>query len=737
MSNSFDDLLEIEGLEENKNSNPIAPLFTVPKGDSDKLKKWITNAFEVLMKRNQPFFEEIKENLKLYRGNVFDSGKSQANSRLTNDNDVQLEKQRNAKLYVNKIYDLVEFRVATHNAAKPGIDIGPAGTDYEDRIGAQIARSVVDSIWYQNDQDELERNALRYCFIAGEHYVLPFWDANKGDLHPDYQAESEMGEEVEELEEGAEKLKEKKKDPLSPVRIGELGFKHYPAWQVLPEPQDDFKKVTWTMCWDYEYVDVLKKEFPKKKALLKHMNDASKVEGFDAEFLRRLRAEGKIIVLTIISKRCTYLPNGRYIRATMDGEILVDKDLPYEHDDNPLVRLTDLDIPGELRGKSFIRNIKGLQWQNYFLTSMMAANARLMCYPKWLYEQGSIQIKDFVNARTMVGVRPGATFPTLLQPNPTPPEVINQIEYTDIQMDTKVKGAFSNPAAIPKRVDSQAAFQYLDEKDSSRSHTMFAKVNKFRVTLTQLVLSIAGQFYRPEDGRLLRIVGKNQQHEISKFTFSNFNRPYDIRVNSGSALPDEKGARMRTIVELVEKLPEGTFSPQQILDLIDLGSVDKLYNLGTKSLRAAESIIQDLLMGNPVPEPEGYEDLIVYWQTFSTYIQDRTFKEAVKPENKQMVLDYLIAIEALMYDKAQKNPLFAQQVQSLPLYPLVFALPPVLPEPMPPEAAAAPMSPEEEQMLMAEQAPMEPSPEEMDAMLAQEQDMALMDLAEAEGAAQD
>lgn len=713
MSSSFDDLLEIEGLDENKNASPVAPLFTVGK-EPDKIKKWITNAFEILMKRNKPYFEEIKENLRLYKGSILETGKSQQNSRLTSENDTQLEKQRNTKLYVNKIYDLVEFRVSTHNAAKPGIDIGPAGTDYEDRVGAKVAKAVIDSIWYQIDQDDLERNALRYCFIAGEHYVMPFWNPEKGDLHPDYVAAEDKG------------IKEKYEGE---IRIGEVDVRHYPAWQVLPEPQENWEKVGYVLCYDYEYVDMLNAQFPKKKAVIKSLTDATKVEGFDSEFLRRLRAEGKTIVLTVIAKRCKYLPNGRFIRTTLDGEVLVDKDLPYEHDKNPLERLTDLDIPGELRGKSFIRNIKGLQWQNYFLTSMMAANVRLMGYPKWLYEQGSIQIKDFVNARTMVGVRPGAQMPRLLQPNPTPPEVYQQLEYTDIQMDTKVKGAFSNPAAIPKRVDSQAAFQYLDEKDSVRSHTMFSKVNKFRINITQLMLSIAGQYYRVEDQRLLRIVGKNHEHEITHFTFSNFNRPYDVRLTAGSALPEEKGAKMRAIVELVEKLPEGTFSTQQILDLLDLGSVDKLYNLGTKSLRAAESIIQDLLMGNPVPEPEGYEDLITYWQTFSTYIQDRTFKEAVKPEHKQAVLDYLLAIEALMFDKSEKNPAFAQLVAALPLYPLVYVLPPPMPEPMPPEAMAmAPMAPEGE--LPAE---VQPSPEEIDAALEQEESAALAQMAEMEG----
>ncbi len=117
-----------------------------------------------------------------------------------------------------------------------------------------------------------------------------------------------------------------------------------------------------------------------------------------------------------------------------------------------------------------------------------------------------------------------------------------------------------------------------------------------------------------------------------------------------------------------------------------------------KSLRASESIIQDLLVGNPVPPPEGYEDLFVYWEVFSSYIQDRSFKEAVPVQLKQNVLDYLRAIEALMVEKATKNQMFAQKLMTLELFPLVFELPPALPEVMPAPASglAPPLPPEEE-----------------------------------------
>src|SRR4051812_18934848 len=129
MSNTFDDLMDIEGLEANNASTPISPLFTVGKGP--ELTKWIVNTFSTLMKRNEAYFADIRENLRLYRGQPYEMGKDGPGSRLTDEADPQLGKARNTKLYVNKIRDLVEFRVTTHNAAKPGIDIGPANLDYE------------------------------------------------------------------------------------------------------------------------------------------------------------------------------------------------------------------------------------------------------------------------------------------------------------------------------------------------------------------------------------------------------------------------------------------------------------------------------------------------------------------------------------------------------------------------------------------------------------------------------
>lgn len=728
MSN-FDDILSMDDNDQDRNAATIAPLFTV-KNDEEK-SKWIKNAFNVLMKRYKGFFEEAKENLRLYKGNVYDIPKSSANSRSLSEMDPHLEKARNTKLYVNKIYDCVEFRVTTHNAAKPGIDIGPANVEYEDRIGAKLAKAVVDSVWYTEDEDEVERTAIRHACIVGEHWVATLWDKEKGDLAPAYKNLKKTIKEGKEMEidvdiSGGAPSGQMKYNVKEPVKNGDVAYKHYAAWQVLTEPVDSISKLEWIMTWDIEYVDVLKKKYPSKKDKIETLLDTAEYEGFDSEFLRKIKTEGKTIILTVWHKRCRYLPDGARIIATIDGKILKDDPMPYEQDELPFTRLTDLDLPGELRGRSFIRNIKGLQHQHYFLTSMMAANMRLMGYPKWVIESGSVQIKDLANTRNVVMVRPGAEKPFILQPSPTPPEVFKQIQDLEIAIDAQVKGAFANPNALPKRADSAAAFEYLDSKDSLRAHTMFSKVNKFRVELAKQTIWRAAQFYKVDDKRLVKIVGKNHEHDLKHFNFANFKRPYDIRVKEGSALPEEKSARLKTIVELVERLPEGTFSTQQILDMLDLTSVEKLFDIGTKSLRAAESIIQDLLQGNPVPPPEGFEDLMTYWQTFGTYIQDRQFKESVPADMKQNVLDYLTAIEALMFDKAQKNPAFAEKLTTLELYPLVFSLPPAMPEQ--PEASMIPPEMMAQEEAAAPETVTGLAPEDEEAVLQYEQVNAASDL---------
>jgi hypothetical protein len=294
------DDFEIEG----DKPEPIKPLFTVEKGEATS--KWMKNAFKSLMKRNQGYFEEIRENLKLYKGKVFDQQKSASNSRLTSEDPLPM-KARHTKLFVNQLKDLVDYTVNTLTAKKSSIDIGPANVDFQDRIAAQVARSVHENIEYQQDGDMQEQRLVRGASLAGEHYLGVLWNPDIGDLHPDYVAAEKSEEGVEIQNSAGEKEKYK-----GPIRIGDVEYKHFPAWKVLPEPVDEYEKVTWHLTWDTDYIDCVKLKYKKKRDLVTELN-ADLLEGFDSDLINRLRDEGKTIILTLFAKRSKYLPEGRLI----------------------------------------------------------------------------------------------------------------------------------------------------------------------------------------------------------------------------------------------------------------------------------------------------------------------------------------------------------------------------------------------------------------------------------------
>jgi hypothetical protein len=155
-------------------------------------------------------------------------------------------------------------------------------------------------------------------------------------------------------------------------------------------------------------------------------------------------------------------------------------------------------------------------------------------------------------------------------------------------------------------------------------------------------------------------------------------------------LPDSKSAKIQTIIDLSDKFP-GLFAPEQILDLVDLADTNKFNDIASSSIHSAESLYEDLIQGRPVAEPQPYENLIIHWQTFISAMQDRNFKEQIPEDRRNAVIDYVRALEMLMHQKSLENMMFAQKLQTLELFPVIYILPPP-PLPMDPTLmGAAPM----------------------------------------------
>lgn len=682
MSNLFDDLSlgTQDGLKQ-----PIKPFYTVDKQNLDAVRRWLKNAYEILMQEAKPRFDEMKENFKMYKGALLNKSKSSANQRTLNEQDALQQRIKDQKLYVNLLYDVTEQRVSKLMRFKPAVSIMPANAEHEDRISAQVAKAVLDTIWYENNIDRIIRDLERGTAIAGEWYVAAIWNPDKGDLHPEYVKMRDAGQEVV-INQGEGEEKEIKVN--TPIRIGDVDFDLKPAWRILNERKDHYSKCDWQICIEYKDIDELKQQFPEQANKIKEIPEY--VEGYDDEQLKELRLRNQTLVLKMYHRKTKYLPEGAYVMATLDTVLVVD-DAPYNYEGLPYLRLTDIDVPQELNGVSFYRNVKGLQFQHYNLSSMIIANQRLTAYPKWMVPEGTVNTTSLGNDRTIVQYR-GPQAPRLEQANPTPAEVFNFREKLAEELRILSGGSPQERGQPPAGVTAAVALQFLAEEEAERYNTAIAKHNDVIKELAKRTLAVAADNYDPSDGRMLRVLGTNNKYDVRFFDVANLNKPYDVRVSNSSSLPESKSAKIQTIVDLNKEF-QGLFSPEQVIDMLELGDVNKFNSIAAAAVRSAESIYEDLVQGRPVMEPKPYENLILHWQTLIAAMQDRNFKEQVPEDRREAVIDYVRALEMLMYNKSIENPTFAARLQTLELYPVAFVLPP----PMMPAPAPLP----EEQAIMA------------------------------------
>jgi hypothetical protein len=643
--------------------------------DDDKaVLTWVRNAFGVLIEEGKPRIEEQKENLRMYKGALLNKSKTTSNQRNLNEQDLTQQRVKDQKLYVNLLYDVTEQRVSKLMRFKPAVSILPTKSEQEDRIAAKVAKNILDTIWYDNNIDEIVRDMERHAAVLGESYVAVLWDADKGDLHPDYVAQRDAGEAVVIKKEGNEEV-----EVTTPIRVGDIAFDIKLPWRVLNDRADKYEDCYYQVVIEYKDIDLLRSQFPEKAANLKDIGSAD-IPGYDDDQIKELKMRNQTIVIKVYHKKCKYMPEGAYITATLDA-VLTKADYPFNFEGLPYLRLTDMDVPGELNGVSFYRNVKGLQFQHYNLSSMIIANQRLCAYPKWMVPEGTVNAQSLGNDRTIVQYR-GPQAPRLEQSNPTPAEVFNFRETLKEEIRQLSGGNVEDRGQPPAGITAAVALQFLAEQESERFGTAIAKHNKLIQELAQRTLSVAGDNYDPSDGRMMRIMGKSGQYDARFFDVANLNRPYNVRVANSSALPESKSAKTQTIIDLSAQFP-GLFTNEQVADMLDLGASDKFYDIATLALRAAESIYEDLVQGRPVLEPQDYENLILHWKVIVGSMQDRAFKEQVPEPNQEAVKDYVRALEMLMEQKRVQNPLFNQELSALALYPVLFVpAPPLMPSVM-------------------------------------------------------
>jgi len=659
---TFDDF-ELEG---DLNEQDQSPYWTVHKKDEEEKLKWLKMDFDNKKKMADPRIRTYREQIALYKGIHYRSQETRGQDFRRDSGDRSI---RNPKIVVNHTYDMVESKTAKLTRFRPAIAVLPANMEYHDKQNAKLVKTLVDNRWYEVDIDKYFRDQQKGSYIYGEAYLKTTWDSELGPEHPAQERAREKGISLPLFKDG-KAVEGEDGEMLSIEKSVKIGDVRYD----VTYPDRVYFNLS-ANCWEdamdcteieYRAIEEVKIDYPELAMRIKKTSGTK----FDYESFEEKKLKTEIPIMTYWHKPTKYLPKGKKIVYTYDV-ILEETDFPYSHGKLPYTRLTDIDVPSEFYARSFINLIRGLQRHYNNLASGVARNHGLASAPKWILPSGACSVKSLGNEATIVEYKGGVP-PRLESMNPTHPEIFQYMDKLEenIQKISAVHGI--SRGAPPPSIRAGVALQFLDEQEHERENSAISKRNSAIREVARQTIALMGQFYKDEDERLIHILGKDNGHLIKSFKMADFAKVHDVRIQNSSSLPDSKPAKIQTILDLNNGFPD-LFSPEQIIDMLDLG-VDKAFkDQASTAVTAAESENESIMSQEEVKEPKPWEDLFVHWKIHVQKLQELSFKDA-SDEVQAAFLKHIGITEMLMFQRAGKNAMFRQKLMLLDSYPIIFVL---------------------------------------------------------------
>lgn len=677
---SFDELDEDSKASPQANRAPIWSLDLEDKSKTGDVLKWLNSEVDFLKEENKPRFAQIERNIALWRGVQYWSQSKPSRNNSEEEPDTGKKKSSPVqKIVLNHLFDLTMQKASRVIEFKPAISIIPQSDDWDDKVSSKNVEKFAEHIQYVNKFDtEVVPPMAIWSRIMGEMYTFNLWDAESGKEHPLQTEARSKNEKIPILGDDDKPTGEFHEDA---VPMGEVSLEIEDPFNVLIQRRVNkvWKDVEYCFRRKVYTAEEAKLRFPDFK---ESFSKGTALQIFDFDTMEIKTIENAVVVWFFYHKHTIGLKKGREI-AFHKSKVLDSRPLRYNHGKLPCTRLRDVCGPMELHGRSFYDNVKGGVGAYNNVTNLLLRNALLVAHPKWMLPAGSAKIEQLGNAATVVQYR-GPREPKLVTAQAASPELftLRKELKQDFEQISQVFGV--SRGAPPAGVDAAIAMQFLEEQENKASAPDQIEYNAWLENTFEQAISVAGQFYDESDKRTMMILGRNNRWTMKYVKKADLAKDYQVRVKSASALPKGRAARMQSLVYLQTNYPD-MIPREMVLEMMDLAQNQKFIDTATVAVRAAEEETERILSGEDCQEPQKWEYLVAHWNVHAKQLQETSFTYDTPKDIQEKFKEHILATEMLMFDKAQSNPAFAQQVMALPNFPLLFEIP--APDPMMPDPA--------------------------------------------------
>jgi hypothetical protein len=667
ISSGFDPFQTLD--TEERHLPPTKPFWTLDLDDENEVLKWINHNFDILNTHAQSRTLRMRKNIAAYRGIQMMAQDIRTREVLTRSN---VSPVKSPTPINNALFDVVEQHVSRVTKFRPNVAAVPANNEHRDKMVAKIVDDIIQAIWYREDIDEISQDLTRAARLMGEAYLMVLWDPHKGDETPASKKagkERKKGKQIPLVGKDGKQLSAMDGTPLfidRPVKVGDVDYSVVLPWDVFLQRKSDYTKLEWAFYRDVRDIEDIRGDYPDKADKIKANK---KGQFFDVDLLTERQMMNQAEEIHLWHRSTAKLNSGRHIVATRDT-ILVNEEHPYDHKDFPWVRRVDVRATGQLNGHATAEVIRPMQSLLNNLVGMIVRNQSMMAYPKWMVPRGTVKTESLGNDRTVVQYQ-GPVAPQVVSANPTPAEVFNFTQYVEEKV-----GQLGGVHAVsrgdpPAGIKAGVALQFLDEQENERANTSISQHNQMLREIALITASVTGQFYDDSDQRMKALLGPEKAANTDFFKAADLSNIFDIRVETSSALPRQKAARVQSVLDLKQEFPD-RITDDQALDMLDFGTPDKFFDIATRALRAAEGENEAILQEKTASDPEMWENQLVHYRTHMLVLNDRAYRDAPKKVFNNLK-DHVRAHEFLIMKAAQRNPQILQQVLlEFPQFPVFF-----------------------------------------------------------------
>lgn len=256
---------------------------------------------------------------------------------------------------------------------------------------------------------------------------------------------------------------------------------------------------------------------------------------------------------------------------------------PYSHGEYPFSKL-DAIPSGKFYSTSVVEDLIPLQRELNRTRGQIIENKNKMAKPQLVAEKGSVDASKITTEPGLViEYKSGFNPPQPLPMQNLPSYVENEVNriYSDISDLSGIHEV--SQGNVPPGVTAATAIAYLEEQDESLVAYHYSSIEECLETTARQCLTYVKDYW--DEPRIVQYVGSDRAFDVQTFKGSDLRGHTDIRIEAGSALPQSRAAKQAFIMDLMKMQ---FIDPQEGLELMEMGGLDKLYERLQVDIRQAQ-----------------------------------------------------------------------------------------------------------------------------------------------------